>query len=402
MHYNRFLILPLLLLILAQVSCGSKDGTKSATSEDAIEQEAEAIAEAPKLPPPPGEPGPVLIRLENRFPTQIFATAANEKWIAMGIQSDIRDITQCPETEIPVCFEGDAVIVERLNPNNPLRLKLYESDTQSGSRIDDVAASSDRFVFALSEGHYVGDTKKNRLAIVDEKAKLERTLDLMSPQYEVTNTVLAPWSDDRILVCSSIEPTSGSPGIRCDALEPKSAKLTPVISMYMRQPVRNLDVAVLGEQALLVWIDSGFAKAVRLDKTDEPLVLGQSTAQEVHAAAGLNEFAVIWQGDDAQMRVDRIPYGQSLKSLERKMILLNGLDYRTVGDLVAISKGYVFAFRHQNTQQMALITPDFSGWHILENSSTWRFMSDYASLDIQEAHTGKILWQTAESLIGLQ
>ena len=79
MHYNRFLILPLLLLILAQVSCGSKDGTKSATSEDAIEQEAEAIAEAPKLPPPPGEPGPVLIRLENRFPTQIFATAANEK-----------------------------------------------------------------------------------------------------------------------------------------------------------------------------------------------------------------------------------------------------------------------------------------------------------------------------------
>ena len=402
MHFNHFYIPPILLFILVLASCGSKDSAKSATTEDAIDQESETVREPPRLPPPPGESGPILVRLENHFPTQIFAAAANEKWIAMGIQSDIRDITQCPETEIPVCFEGDAVIVERLNPNNPKRLKLYESDTQSGSRIDDVAASSDRFVFVLSEGLYVGDTKKTRLAIVDETAKLVQMVDLAKSEYQITQTAMAPWQDDRILICSSFTPNTGNPGIRCDALEPKTAKLTPVISLNMRQPVRNLDVAVLGEQALLVWIDSGFAKAVRLDKTDEPLVLGQSTAHEVHAAAGLNEFAVIWQGDDAQMRVDRIPYGQSLKSLERKMILLNGLDYRTVGDLVAISQGYVFAFRHQNTQQMALITPDFSGWHIIDNSNSWRFMSDYASLDIQEAHTGKIVWQTAESLIGLQ
>ncbi|MBO5753735.1 MAG: hypothetical protein J6S69_08625, partial [Proteobacteria bacterium] len=64
----------------------------------------------------------------------------------------------------------------------------------------------------------------------------------------------------------------------------------------------------------------------------------------------------------------------------------------------ATSKGYVFAFRHQNTQQMAIIAPDFERWDLIDNSTKWRMLSDYASLDIQEAHTGKVIWQTVESL----
>ena len=402
MHLRFILFLIIALTPLCLFSCGSKDSAKSATPEETVDQDVPGVAEAPRFPPPPGVSGPILINLEKHFPTQIFASAANEKWIALGIQSDIRDITQCPETEIPVCFEGDAVLVERLNPNTPKRLKLYESDTQSGSRIDAVAASSDRFVFALSEGHYAGDTRQNRIAIVDETAKLERTINLDTAEYKVDRTVMASWQDDRILVCTSFAPEKGKPGIQCSALEPKSAKLTQVLSMSMQQPVRSLDVAVYQDHALLTWIDSGFAKAVIFDKPDDILVLGPSTAHEIQTAAGLNELAVLWQGDDAQMRIDRIPYKKTLKELERRMLLLNGLDYRTVGHLTAISQGYLFAFRHQNTQQMALVEPGFSAWHLMDNSNTWRFLSDYASLDIQEAHTGKIIWQTAESLIGLQ
>ena len=127
--------------------------------------------------------------------------------------------------------------------------------------------------------------------------------------------------------------------------------------------------------------------------------MGQSTALEPRAAAGLNAFAVIWQGDDATMRIDRIPNAQPLAGLQRKTLILSGLDYRSVSGPVAFSQGYVFSFRHMNTQQVALVTPDFSGWHLVGNNKDWRQFGHIASLDIQDAHVGKLTWQTAESLI---
>ncbi len=392
-----------MIIAASCIGCDGRDNPKPATQEDSQNLPAEPEVEAPrKLEPPPGEPGPVLVRLEKNFPTQIFGAAASESHIAIGLQADARDVTLCPETGLPVCFRGYGVITERLNPNQPQIVDLYEADTQSGNRIDDVAFSGGRFVFSLNEGRYVGDASRARLVIVDEKATIERVVELNQPGIHVSGAKLSSREDGGLVVCMSYESDEERPGVMCESMDMTSGKRTSITAIQTKKPVRTFDVSSSVDRSLVVWMDSGQMRAAFLDNMNEVLELGQSTAMQPYVVAGLDDFAVVWQGDDAQLRVDRIPQQAGMKSVERRTILLNGLDHRSIGGLVAVSEGYLFVFRHQNTQQAALISADFESWHLLENSESWRMMSDYASLDIQEAHTGKIVWQTAESLVGLK
>lgn len=385
------------------LACGSKAPKETPSPDAVVEQETAIGEEIPaKLPAPPGEAGPILIRLQSAFPTQIFASVASENFIAFGLQSDSRDVSLCPKTELPVCFRGFAVITGRMNPNEPKSVVLYESDTQSGSRIDDVSAAGTKFVFALNEGRYVGDTAEAKLVVVDENAAVMREIPLSSQELHISQTVLKSWGESQALVCSSFEPASGRPGIKCDAYNPETGKLSGVATIQTKQPVRSFDVGVSGSRALVVWNESGYEKAVFLDAPGDSIELGIATAERPSVAAGLNDFAVAWQRDDTLIQIDRVPLKGDLKSLERKSLLLSGLDHRSIGRLVAISEGYVFAFRHQNTQQLALVSTAFDEWHLVEQSDSWRMMGGYASLDIQDAHTGKIIWQTVESLIGVK
>ena len=382
-------------------ACENKETPKTAVSDAAIQTEPEATAPR-RLPPPPGEPGPVLIRIQDLFPTQIFAFSAGLEHIALAMQSDARDPSLCPDTGFNYCFHGIGVIAPRRNPNQPKSIKLYESDTQSGSRIDDVAAVQNKFIFALNEGQYVGDTPIVKLVVVNENAESEREITLSAPDIHISQVTLNTLDDERILVCKAIEPIQGAPGIICEKLDPVSGKSSPAATIQTHLPVRSFNVSVSGEHILAVWIEANYANAAFLNEPLNKLELGLATVQKPHIAAGLDDFAVVWQSDDAQTHVDRIPIGDSLKSFERQSLILNGLEYRSIGGLNAVSEGYLFAFRHQNTQQMALIALDFKSWNLVSNSNSWRMLSDFASLDIQEAHTGKMIWQTAESLIGIQ
>ena len=185
------------------------------------------------------------------------------------------------------------------------------------------------------------------------------------------------------------------PRIICERYLPQNSQRSPVASIQSDRMVRALDVGCNGAQALLAWIEGGHLKAAFVHNPTDVFDLGLSTANPPHIAAGLDEFAVSWQGDDGNMRVTRIP----LEGSDQKTILLNGVQFRSITGMVATSLGYLLAFRHQNTQQVALIEPDFNAWHLVDNSQNWRIFSDYASIDIQEAHTGKMIWQTAESLV---
>ena len=399
----RIILLSIAVFGILLFSWSSKDRPKAATTDTVDESESAFKAEVPKrLAPPPGDPGPILIQMGSSFPTQIFAASATENTLALGIQSDARDISLCPETELPFCFVGNAVITQRMNPNESKIVKLYESDTQSGNRIDDVAAMASGFVFALNEGRYVGDTAVSRLVIVDNTATIKNNLTISAPDLHISSTSLSALDGERVLVCKACEPTQGRPGIICESLDTSTGKSTPVVTLQTEYPVRELETAVSGETALIVWIENGHAHAAFSDHPNDVLDLGLSTALKPHVAAGLNDFAVAWQSDDAQTHVDRIPYSAVMKSLERQSLILNGLDYRTIGGLIAISEGFLFSFRHQNTQQMAIVPVDFNSWHLLNNSNHWRMLSDYGVLDIQDAHSGKMVWQTGESLISVQ
>ncbi len=376
-------------------------GNVASDSDIAVTAEPENAAPR-KLPAPPGEQGPILIRLTDNFPTQIFASAASESHIAIALQSDVRDISLCTETELPICFQGMGVVVQRLNPNQPKAVKLYESDTQSGNRIDDVATDGKNFVFALSEGKYVGDTPVAKLVIVDENAAITRDIVLSAPDIHISRISLNTLNDGRILVCKAYERIPGPPGLICEKLDISTGKTSPAATIQTQSPIRNFDISIHDEHILAAWIESGYAYAAFLDTPNDKLELGLATAVKPRIAAGLDDFAVIWQSDDAQTHVDKIPVSGAIKSIQRHSMLLSGLDYRSIGGIVAVSEGYLFAFRHQNTQQMALISTDFKTWNLLNNSNSWRMLSDYASLDIQEAHSGKILWQTAESIVGIQ
>ena len=371
---------------------------RAADHVDAPKSE-EAVQEVRKLPAPPGLPGPFLVRLENRFPTQFFGTAATESHIAIAYQSDARDVSLCPESELQICFHGIAAFAERTNPNHPVTVKLYESDTQSGARIDAVAAAGNRFVFALNEGIYVGDTHKTSLVITDHNGHIERAIDFGQPQAHVVQTALSSYQKQQLIVCRSVEPDDGRqqlfPRIVCEFLDVQNSKRSAAATIQVDQPVRSLEVASNGSKSLLAWNEGGKLRVAFLDKPDDAVELGASTALRPLVAVGLDEFAVAWQADDGLMHIDRIPF----EGEERRSLVLNGVDNRTLGGLVAVSNGYLSTFTHQNTQQVMLVSPDFESWDLVENSSSPRLFSDYASLDITEAHTGKMIWQTAESLV---
>ena len=399
----RIILLVIAVFGILLLSCSSKEKPKASTADTVETSEAASKTEPPKrLAPPPGEPGPILLQMGSSFPTQIFAVSATKNTLALGIQSDARDISLCPETELPFCFIGNAVIAPRMNPNETKIVKLYESDTQSGNRIDDVAATSSGFVFALNEGRYVGDAPVARLVIMDESGTIKNNLTISAPDLHISSTSLSALDGEKVLVCKANEPAQGRPGIICENLDTSTGKSTPVVTFQTEYPVRELETAVSGETALIVWIENGHAHAAFSDHPNDILDLGLSTALKPHVAAGLNDFAIAWQSDDAQTHIDRIPYSAVMKSLERQSLILNGLDYRTIGGLVAISEGYLLSFRHQNTQQMAIVPVNFKTWHLINNSNHWRMLSDYGVLDIQDAHSGKMIWQTGESLIAVQ
>lgn len=387
------------LLALFAIACESKtDVTHTAVNVDELENEATPVPPK-KLDPPPGEPGPILVKIDDKLPTQIFAAASSTDWIAMAFQTDVRDLAQCTQTELPVCFKGYGLITDRRNPNQPQVVQLYESDTQSGARIDDLAAVGNDFVFALNEGVYVGDTHEVSLIVMSSNGDIRRKIQLNRDDFDVTRTVLEPRENHQILVCAAFEPAQGKHGIQCQSLNPMTGQMTAVATIPTSMPVRTLELKVAENRALVAWVEGGFAKIALLDKPNEILELGAAASLKPFIAAGLHDFAVSWLGDDAQMRIDKIPMDTPVKSIDRKTLILNGLDHQNLGGLVAMSEGYLFAFRHKNTQQMALIDPEFEGWSLIDNNASWRALHDYAVLDIQNAHTGKILWQTAESLI---
>ncbi len=340
-----------------------------------------------------------MIRVENRLPTQFFGSVATQSHIAIAYQSDARDISLCPETELQVCFLGMSLIAERTNPNHPIAVKLYESDTQSGSRVDDVVAAGNHFVFALNEGIYVGDAQKNTLIITDTAGQIERTVDLRQPNARIVQTALSSYQNNQIVICRGIEPNDSHqqlfPRIVCEFYDIQNAKRTTAATIQSDEPVRTLAVTSNGKHSLISWAEGGKMYAADLTNTDQKIELGASTATRPLIAAGVDAFAVAWQSDNGMTRIDRIPFaGEGHQTME-----LNGVDYRNLGGLAAVSEGYLSTFTHKNTQQVLLVSPDFEHWDLVENNSNARLFMDYASLDITEAHTGKILWQTAETLV---
>lgn len=385
-------------LLLA--ACSSNAQRPQATN-DAVAAKAPEASELPaKLPAPPGEPGPFLVRLHELFPSQIFAASATPTHIALAMQSDVRDITQCRVTNLPVCFRGTAVIAPRTNPNTPVRINLYESDTQSGARVDDIAAAGNRFAFAVREGMYVGDTPMASVIIANDAGNIEHQIVLSSTQNFVEQVALSSTQDHRVLMCAAVRAESlDDDKIICEQIDLSSAKREPYATIPVSSPVRAFDVAVHGKRALAVYEAGGHVFAVFLDKPSEHLDLGASTAMRPLIAAGWNHFAVAWQADDGMLIIDDVDAeSKNIQTMARRTIALNGVKDRSISGLAAVSEGYIFGFRHQNTQQIALVDSDFSAWSLLDNSNVWRMFSDYGVLDTQEAHAGKIFWQTAESL----
>ena len=396
---NR-LVLLCAALSVATAACESKKEPVQAATQEAAADAAPAKPDAPtRLAPPPGEPGPILIRLENNFPTQIFAAAASPETIAFAMQSDARDASLCTATGLQICFRGYGVIVERKNPNQPHIVPLYESDTQSGSRVDDVAAVGNAFVFSINEGRYVGDDHTATLLVANAQGEAVQTVPLSKAGFLVTRTTLNTWDAQQALVCTSFEPQQGKPGIQCQLYRPSDGQFAAAGTISTQMPVRTFEVGVANRRAIVVWIEGGYAKAAFLDSPGVVAELGAASVVTPYIATGLKDFAVSWMGDDAQMHVDGIPAAGDLKALERRTMTLNGLDHQNISGLVPLSEGYLLSFRYRNTPQLAIIDPAFTGWFLLEDNESWRILFDYGVFDIQDAHTGKILWQTAESLV---
>jgi len=377
---------------------GCRPGDKGAASESpsaAAEAAASAQETAPVWTPPPGEPGPFLLQIDSNLPTQVFGTVATPSHFAIAIQSDVRDIQSCPSTELAVCFKGSAYIAERTNPNQPKLVPLYESDTQSGARVDGMAAAAGLFAFAFNEGAYAGDTRVAAIVVANPQGDIVRQIPLQSDQNTVLQTSLASYDDSAILACSLMQRAKRT-GIVCDIYDlAKNTQKPAGVEWFFEAPIRSLDIAVHDKHVLLAWTAAGHTYAAFAQHPENIFDLGESTAQRPIIAAGHGAFAVVWQDANADTCIERI----DPRTREAKRIKLNGLRERTINGIAAISSGFLIAFRFDNAPQLAIIEPGFSNWHLVDNNKRWRMISDDAVLDLQDAHSGKILWQTAHSLI---
>lgn len=388
---------------MCAAGCDSKSSVHLAAA-DAADAEAKNAREPQKLPvldPPPGDPGPFLIRLDTLFPTQIFGVAATESSIAVAMQSDARDVSLCAQTRLPICFRGTAVIARRRNPNTALRIDLYESDTQSGARIDDVESVGDYFAFAVRDGIYAGDIPKQTLAVYRQDGTPTANIDLTAPQADCRQIALAASGDRRFIVCSALDlnDLGASHRIACRSIDAATSKSDDLGHISAQAPVRSLDIATGFGRTLAVWTAQAHAYAAFLDAPENIADLGPATAVRPSVACGADRFAVAWQGDDGTSRIDAIFPNENDAPVNRQSLVLSGAIDRSVGPLAAFSHGYAFAFRHQNTQQIGVADPDLGGWHLVSDSDDYRMFGQYGTLDVQNAHNGKLIWQTVESLI---
>jgi len=377
-------------------ACGSQT-SNSPTSPDEVPSEAVEVSAPPKQLPPPGEPGPFLLQITDQFPTQVFGSAATTDYFAIAIQGDARDVTLCPQTQLLTCFKGVAYIVARMNPNEPKAVPLYESDTQSGARVDDIAAVGTRFVFAVNDGAYVGDKRTASLVVADQTGKVERSLS-MDVQNQVVLQSALVGGETEVTGCSLLRDAAAGTSytIHCESLNPISGSRSALFNWSFATPVRSFEIAQLKDDLLVVWTAGGRLYASFSDDPMNGFDLGTASAVRPLVAAGHEQFVIAWQDENLQTRVTSLTRNEEPK----KSLALSGITHRSLGGLVATTAGFVLAFRYENAQQLAVIEPDLSAWNLVEGSATWRQLSDYASLDIQDAHQGKFLWQTVESLIG--
>lgn len=352
----------------------------------------------PKQLPPPGNPGPVLLQIATLFPLQIFGTAATPNYFAIATQGDAYDEKLCPLTNRPNCYKGTAYIAPRMNPNEPKLISLYESDTQSGARVEAIAATADRFFFAVTEGLYAGDTRSTTLIVADQTGNVERTLAMNPPRQIVYQMALAS-SETNVTSCmitNSHEIAVDDAHIRCEQVDAAYGTRTTVLDWAFETPPRSLDIALLKNDLLIAWTAGGRLYAAFSDAPEAVMEFGEAISAGPYLAVGHEQFMLAWLDDKAQTRITRIVRGEP----PSKQLLLNGIMERTLDGLVATVPGFLLSFRYDNSQQLALIEPDLSAWHLVEGKAPWLQLSDYAALDIANAHQGKIVWQTADSLIG--
>ncbi len=390
---NNRRVLWLISLVLLVSGC-NKTSVSPEVADEIVEVEPE-LPPPPKQVLPPGEPGPFVLQMNELLPTQVFGSAATPDFFSVALQGDVRDITRCTQTQLTVCFKGGAYITERMNPNEAKFVQLYESDTQSGARIDDLVATNNRFIYAISDGIYAGDTRNASLVVVDTAAKVDKTIALNVADQIIDQVALVAGDEDYVACTLSHAEQGHSPSqIRCEQFLGDGSRQTLFIWSFDVQP-RSFDVARLDQDLLITWTAGAKLYAAFSDEPQNIMELGTATATRPALAAGHKQFMLAWQDAETQTRVVRLVRGEA----PSQSLVLNGLTYRSIGGFVPTVPGFVLAFRFENAQQLAVIEPDLSAWNLVEGSKTWRQLSGYAAIDIQEAHQGKILWQTADSLI---
>ena len=376
-------------------------GCSRTPAPDVVNDVAEPSVEVPPPPkqlPPPGNPGPILLQIATLFPSQIFGSAATPDYFAVATQSDVHDINLCPQTKLDHCYKGTAYLTQRLNPNEPKAIPLYESDTQSGGRVDDIAATTDRFFFGVTEGLYTGDTRITTLIVTDQNGTVERSLAMNPPKQIISGMALAG-AETNVTACmitNSHELAVDDAHIRCEQIDAAYGTRTTILDWPFNVPPRSLDIALLKDDLLIAWTAGGRLYAAFSDAPESVMEFGGALSTGPILAVGHEQFVLAWLDDKAQTRLTRIVRGEQ----PSKALLLNGVTERTLGGLVATVPGFLLAFRYDNSQQLALIEPDLTAWHLVEGKVPWLQLSDYAALDIDNAHQGKIIWQTADSMIG--
>ncbi|MFA5623584.1 MAG: hypothetical protein WC966_00810 [Bradymonadales bacterium] len=387
--------LPLLCLALLFFAC-SKTTVQKLVSHEADTPEVGDESKLPAQLAPPGAAGPFIAQLDSKFPSRVFATAANISHFSVAYQSDVGDITQCTETQINVCFKGYLSIVTRTNPAKIKTVEIYESDTQSGAQIIDLLATQNGFAILYNNGRYIGDETQNHLLFMNNNGEPTLNVPLELEQQGALVAAANMLPDDNIILCSAHN-RSISSSVTCQKVY-ASGKMSKIVEISSPSPLRQLAVISSKERQLLAYLNADGLQLVFLDDTTNTTKLGFATTHKPQLAYGHGAFLLLWQDDKAQLNAVRIEDdGQQSKTLT-----LAGLQYHVAQGLAAVPQGFLFAVNAGKVSEIGLLNPRANSWYLLDNSNAVRLISVISSLDIQNARLGRFVWQSAASLIGMR
>ena len=366
-------------------------------------------------PIPPGEAGPFAI---SEFIGEVndYGYAAATVSSALVIYRAVVPGKECVEGRAERCTQWLAALRPRQADAVARSVRLFESDTPSGARLEDVAGGLKRFAIVGREGIYEGDTRRLLFKMLDEHGRHINGASLVPDDVLSYGGAVTHVGKDRFLACWSGPPRARGTGLRddlrvwCRLLGSNGRAQERVEATKGLKKGRFLVPALAwrGDRGLIAWVrnETLEVRSVSvdgLDKKAQPVAIsadGQAVPKTPLLVAGHGGYLVIWQAPNGRLQLRRLdkngePEG-AIAGVHETLAR-----YVFPDGAAALPEGFMLSVRSGGGSRVLLISPTGQGIReIPRKKGASRLLFDgISALHVYVEPAFRLKWRLAASLI---